>query len=221
MARNRVIYQSEALYVGPDATSGHYAVPLTVAVQRHGVGTGQGFINLTTSQTHTSTDLAPAGTTVKLSGIYTHSLPSITNSEAFLGVNKLRYSSINANFGEVAANTVDGMSAHNGGTRIVNRIFPASGSKLIAQTDGATGIAVMLPEPLTSIPLTGYSGAAGVGDVTLGSGFTGYIPVTNRVTQLMRVQSANYGFDIGRNIYLIPFSLLLLAYFILSLGLYA
>lgn len=198
MARNRVIYQSEALFVGPDATSGHYAVPLTVAVQRHGVSNAQGVINLTTSKTNTSTDLAPAGTTVKLSGIYTHSLPSISNGEAFLGANKLRYSSINANFGEVAANTVDGMSAHDGGTRITNRIFPASGSALIAQTDGATGLAVMLPEPLTSIPLTGYSGAAGLGDMTLGSGFTGYIPVTNRVSQLMRVQSANYGFDIGR-----------------------
>jgi hypothetical protein len=198
MARNRVIYQSEALYVGPDATSGHYAVPLTVAVQRHGISDAQGVINLTTSQTHTSTDLAPAGTTVKLSGIYTHSLSPISNNEAFLATHKQRYSSINANFGAIAANTVDGMSAHDGVSRTVNRIFPASGSKLISQTDGATGIALMLPQPLTVIPVTGYSGAAGLGDMTLGSGFTGYIPVTNRVSQLMRVQSANYGFDIGR-----------------------
>jgi hypothetical protein len=195
MARNRVIYQSEALYVGPDATSGHYAVPLTLSVGRNPLGsTATGAINLSTNTVDTTTTLAIAGTSVVLSGIYTHSIPSITNNEAFSQANAGRHSTIKANFGDIAANTIDGLSDHNGSTRIVNRIFPASGSKLIEQTDGATGLALMLPEPLTVIPVTGYSGSTIYG----GSGFTGYLPVTNRVTQLMRVQSANYGFDIGR-----------------------
>ena len=195
MARNRVIYQSEALFVGPDATSGHYTVPLTVNVKRNGGTSAAGVINLTTSKLNATSDMGANQTVVALSGIYTQSLPSITNGEAFLDANRLRYSSIKASFGEIASSAIDGMASHNAASRTVSTVFPASGSALIAQTDGATGIAVMLPQPLTVIPLTGYSGASSTAS---GSGFTGYIPVTNRVNQLMRVQSANYGFDIGR-----------------------
>ena len=216
MARNRVIYQSEALFVGPDATSGHYNVPTGVLVRKAGAPNGASvIIDLRTSQTaaNTPTDgtsLANKDTSVRMSGIYTKpALASYSNNEAFTAVRKTDYSTMTGSFGEIPATTEHGMADHNGTTRHVNRVFPASGSKLIAQSDGdgsegsssSTGIAVALPHPLTVIPLSGYSGAGVTGggfDDQNSSGFTGYIPVTNRVKQLMRVQSANYGFDIGR-----------------------
>tara|TARA_B100000287_G_scaffold412423_1_gene442873 strand:- start:15 stop:1541 length:1527 start_codon:yes stop_codon:yes gene_type:complete len=195
MARNRVIYQSEALFVGPDATSGHYAIPNTVAVKKVGGTSAAGTIDLNDLKVEATTALAAAGTNVTLSGIYTVDKDDAAINP-FSNANRPYYSTIKANFGAIASSSTDGMVPHNGGTtRIVNSTFAASGSKLIAQTDGATGIAIHLNEPLTAIPITGYSGATS--DAS-GSGFTGFIPVTNRVKQLMRVQSANYGFDIGR-----------------------
>lgn len=215
MARNRVIYQSEALFVGPDATSGHYNVPTGVLVRRAGYPNGASvIIDLRTSQTAANTPdgsaMAKKNTAVRMSGIYTKpALASYSNNEAFTAVSKTDFSTITGSFGEIPANTEHGMADHNGTTRHVNRVFPASGSKLISQSDGdgsegslsSTGIRVMLPHPLTVIPLSGFSGAGVTGggfDDQNGSGFTGYIPVHNAVQQLIRVQSANYGFDIGR-----------------------
>ena len=193
MARNRVIYQSEALYVGPDATSGHYTVPTTVTVRQQRPLAISGKIDLTDLTVH-ETNIAAQGTSVTLSGIYTVDKDD-ASINPFSDANRPYYSTIKANFGAIASNNIDGMAPHDGSsTRIVGRTFAASGSRLIAQTDGATGIAVHLNEPLTSIPITGFSGTS----TDTGNGFTGFIPVTNRVTQLMRVQSANYGFDIGR-----------------------
>ena len=85
MARNRVIYQSEALYVGPDATSGHYAVPLTVAVKRDGATSAAGVVNLTTSKRDATSHMGVAATAVTMSGIYPLSLPSIPTCELLAG----------------------------------------------------------------------------------------------------------------------------------------
>ena len=210
MARNRVIYQSEALFVGPDATSGHYCVPTGLTVKRVG-GTASSRIDMRTSKVaanDTSTNgCAPGNTVVFLSGLYTRpALAAYTNGQAFASARRDEYSTIKANFGAISAGDSEGIVPHNGATtRIVNRAFPASGSKLISQSDGngsegstsSTGIALMLPHPLTVIPVSGHSGSAS-DSTSNASGFTGYLPVTNRVKQLMRVQSANYGFDIGR-----------------------
>tara|TARA_Y100001963_G_scaffold16775_1_gene20689 strand:+ start:2178 stop:3740 length:1563 start_codon:yes stop_codon:yes gene_type:complete len=213
MARNRVIYQSEALFVGPDATSGHYNVPTGLNIKRVVTGAGgvytSAVIDMRTSKVAANTagtnNAAVSNTAVTLSGIYTRpALASYSNGQAFAGARRAEYSSIKANFGAIASNSVDGVVNHNGSpVRITGRAFPASGSKLIAQSDGdgsegstsSTGIALMLPHPLTVIPVSGYSGAS---SIVKESGFTGYLPVTNRVNQLIRVQSANYGFDIGR-----------------------
>lgn len=207
MARNRVIYQSEALFVGPDSTSGHYSVPVDVTVNRlAGATQTAGTIRLTTSKVSSSTDFANLNTVVKMSGIYTK--PQGQPSSPFAPGASVRfdYSTINAAFGEIAA-TDGGVAPHtHSATRLV-RAFPASGSELgfydgnasarVGSQDGATGIALMLPHPLTSIAFSGHSGTAAQGLLNAW-GFTGWIPVTNRVKQLIRVQSANYGFDIGR-----------------------
>ena len=213
MARNRVIYQSEALFVGPDATSGHYNVPTGLTIKRLVTGAGgvftSGVIDMRTSAVAANqagtNSAAVASTPVTLSGIYTRpALASYSNGQAFSGARRPEYSSIKANFGAIAANGIDGIVPHNGATtRIVNTAFPASGSKLISQSDGngsegsssSTGIRLMLPHPLTVIPVSGYSGS---NSTVKASGFTGYLPVHNAVHQLIRVQSANYGFDIGR-----------------------
>ena len=211
MARNRVIYQSEALFVGPDATSGHYCVPTGLTVRRTAGSVATSIIDLRTSMVAAnqpaSHQAAPTTTPVTLSGLYTRpALASYTNGQAFAGARRDEFSTIKANFGEISAGDSEGIVPNDGATtRIINRVFPASGSKLISQSDGngsegstsSTGIALMLPNPLTVIPVTGHSGAA-ANSLVPASGFTGYLPVTNRVNQLVRVQSANYGFDIGR-----------------------
>lgn len=210
MARNRVIYQSEALFVGPDATSGHYNVPTGLTVKRVG-GTASAVIDMRTSAVAANqagtNSAAVASTAVSLSGIYTRpALAAYTNGQAFAGARRDEFSTIKANFGAISAGDSEGIVPHNGATtRIVNRAFPASGSKLISQSDGngsegsssSTGIRLMLPHPLTVIPVSGHSGAA-ANSTSNASGFTGYLPVHNAVHQLIRVQSANYGFDIGR-----------------------
>lgn len=210
MARNRVIYQSEALFVGPDATSGHYCVPTGVLVKRV-AGSATSIIDLRNSRVAANeagtNNCATSNTVVTLSGIYTRpALASYSNNQAFAGARRADMSTIKGSFGEIPIAEANGIVPNDGATtRITGRVFPASGSNLIAQSDGdgsegstsSTGIALMLPHPLTVIPLSGFSGAAGNASGNA-SGFTGYIPVTNRVKQLMRVQSANYGFDIGR-----------------------
>mgnify|MGYP001501394903 FL=1 len=210
MARNRVIYQSEALFVGPDATSGHYCVPTGVLVKRV-AGSATSIIDLRNSRVAANeagtNNCATSNTAVTLSGIYTRpALASYSNNQAFAGARRADMSTIKGSFGEIPIAEANGIVPNDGVTnRITGRVFPASGSNLIAQSDGdgsegstsSTGIALMLPHPLTVIPLSGFSGAAGNASGNA-SGFTGYIPVTNRVKQLMRVQSANYGFDIGR-----------------------
>ena len=73
MARNRVIYQSEALFVGPDATSGHYCVPTGVLVKRV-AGSATSIIDLRNSRVAANeagtNNCATSNTAVTLSGIF-------------------------------------------------------------------------------------------------------------------------------------------------------